>query len=67
MRTSYWARCLWLTCASGLFLSTGVRGEEPDPETEEMMIAIVQALRVVIPLSEPLGFPGPDRGLLFGS
>ena len=51
MRTSYWARCLWLTCALGLFLSTGVRGEEPDPETEEMMIEIVQALRVVIPLS----------------
>jgi hypothetical protein len=40
-----------LTCALGLFLSTGVGGEEPNPETETLMIEIVQALRVVVPLS----------------
>jgi tetratricopeptide (TPR) repeat protein len=51
MRTPYFTRCLWLICAWSLFLSAGVRGEEPDPETKAMMIEIVQALRVVIPLS----------------
>jgi len=51
MRTSYLTRFMWLTCALSLFPSTGVRGEEPDPETKAMMIEIVQALRVVVPLS----------------
>jgi hypothetical protein len=44
-------RRLWLTCALGLFLCTGVGGEEPNPETETLMSEIVQALRVVVPLS----------------
>ena len=51
MRTPFLTRRLWLTCALGLFLSTGVGGEEPNPETETLMIEIVQALRVVVPLS----------------
>jgi tetratricopeptide (TPR) repeat protein len=51
MRTPFLNRCLWPTCAVGLFLSAGVRGEEPDPEAETLMVEIVQALRVVIPLS----------------
>jgi hypothetical protein len=44
-------RWLWLACVLGLFLSTGVGGEEPNPETETLMVEIVQALRVVVPLS----------------
>jgi hypothetical protein len=51
MRTPFLTRRLWLTCALGLFLSTGVGGEEPNPETETLMTEIVQALRVVVPLS----------------
>jgi len=51
MRTPFLTRRLWLTCALVLFLSTGVGGEEPNPETEKLMIEIVQALRVVVPLS----------------
>ena len=47
MRTPFLTRWLWLTCALGLFPSTGVGGEEPNPETETLMIEIVQALRVV--------------------
>jgi hypothetical protein len=51
MGAPYLTRCLWLSCALSLFLSAGVRGAEPDPETKAMMLEIVQALRVVVPLS----------------
>jgi hypothetical protein len=51
MRTPFLNRCLWPTCAVGLFLSAGARGEEPDPEAETLMVEIAQALRVVVPLS----------------
>jgi hypothetical protein len=51
MRTPFLTRRLWLTCALGLFLSTGVGGEESNPETKTLMTEIVQALRVVVPLS----------------
>jgi tetratricopeptide (TPR) repeat protein len=35
----------------GLFVAPGIRGEEPGPETTTRMVEIVQALRVVVPLS----------------
>jgi len=51
MRAPYLTRYLWLACVWSLFLGAGVRGQEPDPETKAMMVEIVQALRVVVPLS----------------
>jgi len=51
MRTSILTRWLWLTFGLGLFLSAGAGGEEPNLETETLMVEIVQALRVVVPLS----------------
>lgn len=51
MKALFSNRCLWLLCALGLFLSTGVRGEALDPETKKIMAEIVEALRVVLPLS----------------
>jgi hypothetical protein len=51
MRAPLSIRWLWLICALGLFPSTGVRGEEPNSETETLMVEIVQSLRVVVPLS----------------
>jgi hypothetical protein len=51
MRGSYVRRCSWLVCCMSLFLGTGARGETPDAETKRIMVEIVEALRVVLPLS----------------
>jgi tetratricopeptide (TPR) repeat protein len=51
MRMPLLTRRLWLASLCSLCLSTAVRGEEPSPEAETEMVEIVQALRLVVPLS----------------
>jgi tetratricopeptide (TPR) repeat protein len=51
MRAPLLSRWLGLTGALALFLSTGVHAEEPYSDTKEIMAEIVEALRVVLPLS----------------
>jgi len=51
MRAPFSNRWLGLTGALVLFLGTGARGDEPYSDTKEIMAEIVEALRVVLPLS----------------
>ena len=51
MRAPFSSHWPWLTCALVLFVSTGVRSDEPDSDTKGIMADIVEALRVILPLS----------------
>jgi len=51
MRVPLSSRRLWLTAALIGLLSAGARGDEPYPDTKSVMAEIVEALRVILPLS----------------
>lgn len=51
MRRPYLIRYVWLACGLSVFVNAGVHAEMQDPETKKIMLEIVEALRVVLPLS----------------
>jgi len=51
MRTPFSSRWCWLIGAWVLCLGVGARGDEPNSDTKAVMAEIVEALRVVLPLS----------------
>jgi tetratricopeptide (TPR) repeat protein len=51
MRTPFSSCCRWLAAALVLFLGAGASGDEPHSDTKAIMAEIVEALRVILPLS----------------
>ncbi len=70
MRLLTLSRWRWLGCALALFAAESVRAQSPDPEAGRIMAEIVDALRVVLPLSldearfrDPANRAAADRAL----